>query len=115
MAIFCCRDGSRRSGTVRHFGKDHPLRSQSFCRARWRSAGIAAPVLAGCNGAPTVNILGSFFPSWMLCAIAGMVLALFAKQALAVAGIDKSLPAPLLVYLAFAAAFTFLLWLLWLS
>lgn len=62
-----------------------------------------------------VNILGFFFPSWMLCTIAGMILAVVAKQVLAVAGIDKSLPAPLLVYLAFTATFTFLAWLIWLS
>ena len=51
----------------------------------------------------------------MLCAIAGIVLALVVRQALVVAGLDKSLPAPLLVYLAFSAAFAFLLWLVWLS
>ena len=78
----------------------------------------ATPVitlLSGCSSAPSRSILGSYFPSWMLCAIAGMVLALFMKQALVLAGLDKSLPVPLLVYLAFSVAFAFLLWLVWLS
>jgi hypothetical protein len=80
-----------------------------------RAVGIGTALLSGCSGAPSLNILGSYFPSWMLCAIAGMVLTLFVKQALAVVGLDKSLPVPLLVYLAFSVAFAFLLWLVWLS
>ncbi len=31
--------------------------------------------LAGCGAAPSLDILGSFFPSWMLCAVLGIVLA----------------------------------------
>ena len=30
---------------------------------------------AGCNGAPAIDVLGSFFPAWMACIIAGVVLA----------------------------------------
>lgn len=95
--------------------RDRPLHSVSSGFGHRPAVALAATFLAGCSGAPTVSILGSFFPSWMLCAIAGMILAVVAKQVLALAGVDKSLPAPLLVYLAFTAAFTFLLWLLWLS
>jgi hypothetical protein len=30
---------------------------------------------SGCNGAPAIEVLGSFFPAWMVCIIAGVVLA----------------------------------------
>src|ERR1700676_1985767 len=72
----------------------------------------AAPIgVAGCNNAPAQNILGSFFPSWMLCVLAGIGAAILVRQGLAVVGIDKTLPAPLLVYLAFMVFFAFAVWL----
>jgi len=30
---------------------------------------------ASCNGAPAIDVLGSFFPAWMACITAGVVLA----------------------------------------
>lgn len=30
---------------------------------------------AGCNGAPSVDVIGSFFPAWMVCIIAAVVMA----------------------------------------
>jgi hypothetical protein len=30
---------------------------------------------AACNGAPSVDVLGSFFPAWMVCIIAAVVMA----------------------------------------
>jgi YtcA family len=40
--------------------KAHPL---------WMGLVTSASVLAtaGCSGAPTFNILGSYFPSWLVC------------------------------------------------
>jgi hypothetical protein len=29
----------------------------------------------GCNGAPAIDVLGSFFPAWMICIIAAVALA----------------------------------------
>jgi hypothetical protein len=76
----------------------------------------AAPIgLAGCSDAPAQNILGSYFPSWMLCVLAGIGAAILVRQGLAVVGIDKTLPAPLLVYLAFTVFFAFAVWLAWLG
>src|SRR5277367_2044573 len=31
-------------------------------------------LIAGCSRAPTFNILGSFFPSWILCGVIGILL-----------------------------------------
>jgi hypothetical protein len=74
---------------------------------------ICCFVLAGCNHAPSQNILGSFFPSWMLCASGGVVVSSLAKLVLSKVGVDEFVPAKLLVYVGLAAAVTFLLWLGW--
>lgn len=71
--------------------------------------------LAACSTAPSQNILGSYFPSWMLCALAGVGATVVVRQLLVAVGLDKTLPAPLIVYLAFTVAFAFASWLIWLD
>lgn len=71
--------------------------------------------MCGCNGSPSRNILGSYFPSWMVCALAGLVVALIARVALKATGLLAELPAPLVVLLSIGCATTFALWLLWLA
>jgi len=77
----------------------------------WRVA-IALPV-AGCNYSPTMDLLGSYFPAWMLCAVIGIVTAVIIRQILAVAGINDYVVAPLLTYAGLAVSATLLAWLLW--
>jgi drug/metabolite transporter (DMT)-like permease len=76
---------------------------------------FTAGLLAGCNGAPSRNILGSYFPSWMVCALAGLGVALLARMLFRVTGLLDELPAPFVVLLAIACATTFALWLVWLA
>ena len=78
----------------------------------------AAPLLGllgGCDGAPSRNILGSYFPSWMVCALVGIALALAARAIFKASGILAELPVPFVVMLAIACAGTFAMWLIWLS
>ena len=78
----------------------------------------AAPLLGligGCDGAPSRNILGSYFPSWMVCALVGLALALAARAIFKGLGILGELPAPLVVMLAIGCAGTFAMWLIWLA
>jgi YtcA family len=77
----------------------------------WRTA-IALPV-AGCSSAPTMDLLGSYFPAWMLCAAIGIIAAVIIRQILAVAGINDYVVAPLLTYTGLALSATLLAWLLW--
>lgn len=72
-------------------------------------------VLSGCSGSPSRNILGSYFPSWMVCALVGLAVALVARVVLKVSGLLNELPAPLVVLLSMGCAVTFALWLLWLA
>jgi len=70
-------------------------------------------LLSGCSRAPTFDIIGSFFPAWLVCLIAGIFLASFAHWSLS--RLKITLFVPLLVYPSLAALFTFLLWLAFFS
>jgi hypothetical protein len=72
-------------------------------------------MLSGCSGSPSRNILGSYFPSWMVCALVGLAVALAARAALKASGLLGELPAPLVVLLSIGCATTFALWLVWLA
>jgi len=61
---------------------------------------------------PTLDLLGSYFPAWMLCAVAGVVIAALIRQVLAVVGIGEYVIAPLLTYAGLALSTTWLIWLL---
>jgi len=72
---------------------------------------VAASVaLGGCEHVPSVNILGAFFPSWMLCILVGIVLTLVGRRALAAFGLEPWLGPRGLVYPALALAFTLATW-----
>lgn len=76
--------------------------------------GLSA-LVAGCDGAPSRNILGSYFPSWMVCALVAIILTLVARAVLKLTGLLTELPAPLVVLLAFGCAVDFAMWLVWLA
>jgi hypothetical protein len=72
-------------------------------------------LLAGCSHAPTFNILGSFFPSWLLCLITGICMAVLTNWILTRYKLDKLIVWPVLIYPCLAAFFSFLLWLIFFS
>jgi hypothetical protein len=77
---------------------------------------LAAPVvLVGCSHAPEYSIFGSFFPVWIFCSAAGLVLAAGARVLIARTAIAEHLPAPVLSYLSMAIFFSCALWLLFYS
>ena len=71
------------------------------------------PLLASCSASPAQTVMGSFFPSWMLCALLGLIAATGLRFALAAMGVHSYLIAPLLTYIAVALAVAMLIWLLW--
>ena len=83
--------------------------------ARTTLALLLAPTLAGCSRAPTFNILGSFFPSWLICLIAGICLAALVYWILARYKLENLIAWPVLIYPCLAAFFSFLLWLVFFS
>ncbi|HUO35718.1 MAG TPA: YtcA family lipoprotein [Candidatus Acidoferrum sp.] len=67
-------------------------------------------VLAGCSRAPSVDILGSFFPAWLLCLCIGILLAALVRWMLS--WFHANLALPVLAYTSLTVLFTFVLWLL---
>jgi hypothetical protein len=59
---------------------------------------------------PQINIIGSFFPSWMLCVLIGIVAALLARLFLIRTGIDPYVGPRALVYPSLAILVTLVLW-----
>ena len=73
---------------------------------------LFATTLAGCRRAPTFNILGSYFPSWLVCLFAGIVLAIVANRFLVRFALDKEILWPVVVYPCFVLLFACVLWLI---
>jgi len=84
---------------------------------RITSAACAATLLlaTGCSRAPTFNLLGSFFPAWILCGVIGIVLTVAVRMYLVHIDFEKELSPLIVVYTCMAAFFTFTLWLLFFS
>jgi hypothetical protein len=74
---------------------------------------LVAPcmTLAACDGAPSVNLLGAFFPSWMLCVVIGIALTLAGSRALLAAGLERLIEPRGVLYPALVLAFTLAAWL----
>lgn len=85
---------------------------------RMTSIGLsfAAMLLAaGCSRAPSFNILGSFFPSWIVCGLIGILLTVTMRWFFVRIKFEQELSPLILVYPCLAAFFTFTLWLLFFS
>ena len=62
--------------------------------------------------APSVNILGSFFPAWLLCIVAGIALTVVARQVFVATGMTRHVAPAGLVYPSLAFLLTFATWLI---
>jgi hypothetical protein len=62
-----------------------------------------------CSRAPSFDILGSFFPAWLICVALGLLLTVAARWLLLRARVVLALP--ILTYPSLSALFTFALWL----
>jgi len=107
-----------RRGPIPHFlscrGGDGPSPPLLLNRPGLRCGVVLLPgLLAGCTRAPSFDIVGSFFPAWLVCLFLGILLAIFARWLLL--RLKVSILLPILVYPSLAALFTFLLWLIFFS
>ena len=72
---------------------------------------LAVAVLAGCNRNPNVEIVGSYFPGWMISLILGVALTFPAHALLRRFGLAHAIGHPALIYPSLVLIFTCLLWL----
>jgi len=73
--------------------------------------GLLAAVTSctGCSRAPSFDILGSFFPAWLVCLASGLLFTVAARWLLLRARVV--LAVPILTYPSLTALFTLTLWL----
>ena len=81
-------------------------RSSRLTKAWWV---CALWLLASCSRAPSFDILGSFFPAWLVCVVVAILLTVLARWLLLRLHIAVVLP--ILVYPSLTALFAFALWL----
>ena len=66
----------------------------------------------GCSRAPSVGIIGSFFPVWMICLAAGVVLAFVVRSLLLRFGLEPEVHPLALFYPCVVTLSACLLWLM---
>jgi hypothetical protein len=89
------------------------IRRCSPGKTRWRlAAGMSLVLLTGCHGAPSINLLGSFFPGWMLCMALGVAAAFVVRGVCVKTSIEPHLQPCRLVYFCLWGLISLLSWLL---
>ena len=92
-----------------------PISRRTTRIAAAATSSTALLLLAGCSRAPSFNLLGSFFPAWILCGVIGILLAVAVRLFFVRIKLEQQLTPLILVYPCLAAFFTFTLWLLFFS
>jgi hypothetical protein len=73
---------------------------------------IAAIFIAGCAVSPSISVLGAYFPDWLFCIVAGVVLTIIVFLILKRLQYDRLLGPPPVVYPAFVALCSLAVWLM---
>jgi YtcA family len=81
-------------------------------RGRGRLAVVILLPLPGCGVTPSVNILGSFFPAWLICIVIGVVLTILTLRVFVATEIAPYLGPAALIYPCLAGLWIFATWLL---
>ena len=68
-------------------------------------------IFGGCAYSPTVDVVGSYFPAWMLCIIVGIISTLIVRLLLIGLGIHPYVRLKPLVFSCTTIFFTFAAWL----
>jgi hypothetical protein len=66
----------------------------------------------GCGGAPSIDIIGSFFPAWMLCLTVGIAMAFIVHHLLLRYQLESEVGPVALFYPSVVVLFTSLMWLI---
>ena len=77
-------------------------------RGAMAAAGCA--VLPGCRPGPDVTVAGSYFPSWMLSLVVGVLATMLFWKLFTRTGLDPYLGPRILVYPALVVLITLILW-----
>ena len=76
----------------------------------WSLLGLLG--LGGCQaGAPSLNLVGSYFPAWILCSLIGLAVGVAARIVLSATRLAETAAYPLVVCIAIGAIAGILAWL----
>jgi hypothetical protein len=67
---------------------------------------------AGCSRAPSVEVLGSFFPAWLFCLTSGVIFAFVARYILSRFHLESEVGPPALFYPSVVLLVGALIWLI---
>ena len=68
-------------------------------------------LLSACTAAPSINVLGAYFPDWMFCIVGAVALTIIVHHALRAAGWTERLGPLPVAYPALGALFAMIGWL----
>ena len=102
----------RPAGDCRFASGHRRTRDDSDRRHEWRAVVAILLPAAGCGLAPSVSILGSFFPAWLICMVIGVALTVVSVRVLVAMEVAAHLGPPALVYPSLGCLWIFATWLL---
>lgn len=75
-------------------------------------ATVASSLLAGCTLAPSINVLGAYFPDWLFCIVAGVSLTVIIHVNQSKKNLGSWLAPVALTYPVLTALFSLAVWLI---
>jgi hypothetical protein len=82
---------------------------RTFSKLRWIP--LVSLLLTGCTRAPSVDIIGSFFPGWLICLTIAVVLVFVVRWALVKLRLESEVGPLALFYPCLVTLLTSALWL----
>ncbi|RDK02440.1 YtcA family lipoprotein [Paraburkholderia lacunae] len=73
---------------------------------------IAAVLASGCAGSPSIGVLGAYFPDWLFCIVAGVVLTVVIYLVLKRLQANHLMGPPAVVYPTLVAFLALAVWLI---
>lgn len=77
----------------------------------WPPSAVIVIQICGCRRAPAFNILGSYFPGWILCILVGIVATVAVRLVLYYLRLEQHISLLPMMYVSMAIFFACVLWL----
>lgn len=92
------------------------MRKMLVCelKKRWMP-GMVLLLCTGCSGAPSVEVIGSFFPGWMFCIAGAIVLTGLIRMEIVRRDLERKLGSLVVLYVGMVVTMSCLLWLIFFS